>query len=332
MSLQKLLKNESLDQNESFQLFDEILNNVYSDIEISSILTSLKIKNESVAEITGAVNALLNNAKKVDLQSPEITDTCGTGGDGFNTFNISTLSSIVSASMGIPIVKHGNRSVSSKCGSADILEKTGYNITNPNVSKIFNQSGFTFLFAPLFHQGVKNVMNVRQTLKTRTIFNILGPLINPAPVSRQLLGVYDPNLSEKMIQVLQALGRKKAIVCHGSGLDEIAIHDKTNGFFLANNTIAAFTLDPLSLFKEHFQISDISLDSVDDNIRIFNSVLNGNADKAFLYAVAINAAVILFLNDQVQSIKEGFEKVLTHLKSQKAYEFYQNICEISHDS
>ena len=225
----KILNNINLDRNESLSLFENIMDGKFNDIELTSILIGLKMKGEAKDEIIGAAKIMRN--KSLKIKSPNNTvDTCGTGGDMSNTLNISTSAAIVAASAGSIIAKHGNRSVSSKSGSADMLEKLGYKIISEtnDLEKSLIEKNFCFLFAQNHHSAMKHVINVRKTLATKTIFNLLGPLTNPANAKNQLLGVYDKKWVKIHCEALKEMGSEKALVVHGiDGLDEITLTNNT---------------------------------------------------------------------------------------------------------
>ena len=255
MKIEKIIKKTedkiSLTIDESEILFREIMDGKFSDELLKKILLSLSNKGESVEEITGGAKVLRDKASKVDVAG-NLIDTCGTGGDGKNTVNISTASALVLASMGHKVAKHGNRSISSKSGSADVLEVLDININlnSKEVEDSLNNKNFAFMFAPNFHSAMKNVANARKELKKRTIFNLLGPLCNPANVSRQCIGVFSLDVLEKYIQVLKNLNTVRAWAFHSyDGLDEISIFDKTKVYELKNNNITSFEINPLDIIK-----------------------------------------------------------------------------------
>ena len=215
-AIEQLTIKQSLSYSQSKALFDEIMQGNMSDIELTALLISIKMKGEVSDEIAGAAASMRENAVAFNTTCSQLADSCGTGGDGSNTINISTTAAIVAAAAGINMVKHGNRSVSSNSGSADLLKALGINIdmSPEQAAKCLEQTHFTFLFAPHYHSGVRHAMGVRTALKTRTIFNILGPLANPAAPDVQLLGVYDESLCMPMAQTLKTLGTQRAMIVH----------------------------------------------------------------------------------------------------------------------
>ena len=257
--LNKILEQQSLNIEESMYIFDKIMSGELDDIKITSIIIGLKLKGETKEEIIGAAKVM--REKSLKINSPQNTvDTCGTGGDMKDTLNISTSAAIVAASAGIKIAKHGYRSVSSKCGSADMLEDMGFKITsdtNELENSLTNQN-FCFLFAQNHHSAMKNVINVRKNLGTRTIFNLLGPLTNPANAKIQLLGVYSKELVSMHCNCLKELGSERALVVHGlDGLDEISLSDKTLINELKDNKINEFVFDPKDYGYDYMKIAEI---------------------------------------------------------------------------
>ena len=228
--VQKSLKGEALSFEQSHAFFSAVVKGEVEPVLLTALLVALKMRGETADEIAGAAAAMRAAATEFPATVVGAIDCCGTGGDGSNTINISSTAALGAASMGLPVAKHGNRSVSSQSGSADLLEQLGIHIqmSPATAANALSQSNSSFLFAPLYHAGIKHAMPVRTALKSRTIFNLLGPLINPAKPDYQLLGVYDPALTPVMAQALQQLGVKAAWVVHGSGCDEIALHGVTN--------------------------------------------------------------------------------------------------------
>ena len=258
-AVEKFSSGNSLKKNEIKEVFLSIMNNECNDAEIISFLMTLKTKGETVEEITGAAEVLREMSQKLKLNSQELVDTCGTGGDGQNTFNISTASAIVAAAAGVKIAKHGNKSISSKSGSSDLLEFSGINIDldEEQAQKCFDDNGITFMFAPKYHKAMKNVANVRKNIKTRTIFNVLGPLSNPANAKYQILGVYDKKLILPIAKVIKGLGIKRAMVVHSEeGLDEISCEKDTYIAEVNENEISEYTINP-----KEFGLEILSLES-----------------------------------------------------------------------
>ncbi len=305
--INKIYNNKNLNIEESTFIFSKIMNGELNDIEITSILVGLKLKGETKEEIIGAAKVM--REKSLKINSPKNTiDTCGTGGDLKDTLNISTCSALVAASAGVKIAKHGNRSVSSKSGSADMLEKLGYKISNDldKLEKSLLNKNFCFLFAQNHHSAMKNVINVRKNLQTRTIFNLLGPLTNPANAQKQLLGVYSKDLVSVHCNCLKELGSEGAFVVHGlDGLDEVSLSDKTYVNELKNNKIIDYIFDPRDYGYDLIKIEEIKGASPEYNAASFTKMINGE-NKVFQNIVEINAGFAIYLSNLVKDLKEGF--------------------------
>jgi len=306
--LNKILEQQNLNIEESMYIFNKIMSGELDDIKITSILIGLKLKGETKEEIIGAAKVM--REKSLKINSPENTiDTCGTGGDMKDTLNISTSAAIVAASAGVTIAKHGNRSVSSKSGSADMLEKIGYKITN-NVEDLENslsKKNFCFLFAQNHHSAMKNVINVRKNLATRTIFNLLGPLTNPAKASKQLLGVYSRDLVSMHCNCLKELGSEKAMVVHGlDGLDEISLSDNTLINELKDNKVLEYSFDPRDYGYDLIKLEDIKGGDPEYNANCFNKMINGDYIK-FQMIVEINAGAAIYLSNLRNNLKDSFD-------------------------
>ncbi len=305
--IQKLFNGHSLSGDETFSLFDAMLKGELEPVIISAILIAFKSHGETASEISGAARALLSHSRDFSPSLIQYADCCGTGGDGKGLVNISTAVSFVAPACGLPIVKHGNRSVSSLSGSADVLECLGINLeTDLNVlhQQLSNQ-GLTFIFAPFFHPALKQIMPIRTALATRTLFNILGPLVNPARPTVQLMGVYSEGLCQPIAETLSQLGLKKGMVVHGSGLDEIAIHDKTQAVLIKDNKLTSLILTPTSMgVKQHPLASLIGGSPQENSVRL-KAVLNGQGEEAYVDAVAVNTAALLWTADLCEDIQQG---------------------------
>ncbi len=321
--LQKIYSLENLDLSESQKIFEALIKGQLSEIEMTSLLVSLKMKGEQPTEIAGAAEALRQHAQHFPKPDYPTADSCGTGGSGMNTVNISTMVAVLLAELGLPMVKHGNRSISSKCGSADVLERLGFKIDlNPEQARrCLDELNFCFLFAPNYHPGVKHVMPVRNQLQTRTIFNLLGPLINPANPEFQLMGVYSAELCLPAAETLKLAGCRTAMLVHSAGYDEITLHNDTKVVELESGAIKSYTISNQdfalpSCFKEDITGNDPEL-----NAEIFVDILSGNLDSkkkiAIANTVAANAAALLKLSSKARSLKEGAEQALNLISSGK---------------
>ena len=324
--LEQLYSGHSLSTSESTALFNAVIQGELSNEQIAAMLIALKVRGANTEEITGAVAASLQNAKAFPHPNYAFADIVGTGGDGQNTINISTASAIVAASMGSKVAKHGNRSVSSKSGASDVLTALGVNVnvTPEQARQALDEIGVCFLFAQQYHSGFRHVAPVRAALKTRTIFNILGPLINPARPTYHLLGVYAPELVKTYAETAVALGHQHSFVVHGSGLDEVALHSETQVAEIKNGKIEYFTLTP-----EDFGLKAQSLESLrggepQENAQMLTALLQGKGKAEHANAVAANTALLLKLFGH-DDLKQNVQNVLAHLASGKAFETLQKL-------
>lgn len=296
--LKQLLDKQSLSQEQAAELMQGWLNQAIPDVISGAILTAIQAKGVSPQELAGMAQILQAQSSGNDHHFSEETliDTCGTGGDGASTFNISTATAFVAAAAGVKVAKHGNRSASSKVGSADVLEALGVNLqAHPErVKSAVNEVGITFLFAPGWHPALKSVAQIRQTLKIRTIFNLLGPLVNPLAPTGQVIGVYDPSLLTAIAEALQLLGKKLAIVLHGrERLDEAGLGDITDLAILVNNQVQLTTINPQELGLIKADLSALKGGEIPENVEILTNVLQGKGTKAQTEAVALNANLAL---------------------------------------
>jgi len=315
--IERIAKGMSLTESESRGLFGRIVAGKLDPVEISALLVALRMKGESPEEIAGAAEALRESAEHFPKPDYECADTCGTGGDGAKTINISTAVAIVAAEMGMPIVKHGNRSVSSACGSADVLEALGVGIkASPETARrCLDEAGICFLFAPMYHPGMKHAMPVRQALGVRTIFNVIGPLANPAAPAFQVLGVYSPQLCLPLARTLEMLGAKGALVVHGQGLDEIALHGTTRAALLADGEIREIEILPEDAGVARHPIEKLRGGDAMRNARAIQKVLDGKGDEAHAAAVAINAGALAWIFGKANDLKAGTEMAKEAIES-----------------
>ncbi|GAA4365062.1 anthranilate phosphoribosyltransferase [Kangiella marina] len=329
--LENVYQGQHLNFEQASMSFRQVLQ---GDIElpvVAAMLAALKTKGETVEEIAGAAAALRQEAQYFPPCEYSVSDCCGTGGDGLNTINVSTLVAIVAACAGVKIVKHGNRSVSSKCGSADLMEQLGVKIDlDAATSKaLLDDANFCFLYAPDYHQGVRHVMPVRRSLKTRTIFNLIGPLANPALPDTQLLGVYDEQYLEPFAKILDLLGTKRALIVHGSGLDEIAVHGPTKAVSLNHGVIESFELTPEDFSAKRHDLAAIQVSEGVDNVTAALQLLSGDAPEAHVDMVAVNCSALLVLNGLAQDFKEGYTKAKHIIQSGQGLSHLNTIKELS---
>jgi len=319
--ISKLILNKDLSNSELNFLFNKIINAEINENLISAILTLISRNGYNYKNILVAAKILRKKLIKVKVPINSI-DTCGTGGDGKHTLNVSTAAAIVLAGLGVNVVKHGNRSITSKCGSADVLEKLGINILDnkKNLEKKIKKDKFIFLFAPNYHLAMKNVANVRKNLPFKTIFNLLGPLINPGLIKRQIIGIFDKKLLVPYINVLKSLGHKKAWVFHSNeGLDEISIFNKTKVYELNNKKIKSFIINPKSIIKKKYNFKSILGKDAEYNSKKIVEIFNGK-HNAFLEIVALNADAGLVVSKKESNLKKAYYKTKGYLLSGNAIE------------
>lgn len=320
-TVQHSLSGQPLSFNQAEQFFSAVVKGEVEPVHLTALLVALKMRGETADEIAGAASALRAAATAFPQQLAGSIDCCGTGGDGSNTINISTTAAIVGAAMGLKVVKHGNRSVSSRSGSADLLEQLGVNIQMPpqQAAHALEQANCSFLFAPQYHAGIKHAMPVRNALKSRTLFNLLGPLVNPAAPDYQLLGVYDVKLCRVMAQALQQLGVKRAWVVHGSGCDEVALHGTTYVCELKDGELNEFNLTPDDFGVALTPLSALAGGEPAENAAATLAILQGEGQSAHKAAVAINVAAMLKIAGLGDDLKINTRTVLELLSSNKAF-------------
>jgi len=303
----KLVNRESLSQNEAAAAMEEIMTGMATESQISAFLIGLRMKGETPEEIAGCASVMRSKAVKISSRHEILLDTCGTGGDQSGTFNISTAAAIVAAGSGVPVAKHGNRAVSSKSGSADVLRALGVNldITPEKAGRILDQVGITFLFAPHMHQAMKYAVNVRKELAIRTIFNILGPLTNPAGALFQVLGVYASELTETMAHVLCRLGSRRALVVHGEGgIDEISTLGPTFVSEVRDSSVTSYRITPQEVGLATAKRADILGGDAQRNAEIIRSILDGKRGP-HRDIVVFNAGAGLYVAGAASTLIEG---------------------------
>jgi len=320
-ALARLYAGESLAEAEAEALFAELVAGQLPEPAIAAMLVALRFKGETAEELTGAARAL--RAADADFPSPDylFADSCGTGGDGSASINVSTAVAFAAAAAGLPIAKHGNRSVTSRCGSADVLEQLGARLdVSADVSrKALDEIGICFLFAPLYHPGLRHAGPVRRMLKVRTIMNMLGPCLNPAEPGVQLLGVADPALLEPVASTLAALGVRRALVVHGSGLDEIALHGETEGIRVRFGALEPVTIRPEDAGLERRPVQVLRGGGPEENAERLKALLMGYGLAAETEVVALNAGALLLTAGLAGDLREGVAMALQALASGEAY-------------
>ncbi len=316
-ALNKLYGGEDLSFEETRELLGGIMAGGLAPEVIASILIALKVKGERPAEIAGAARALQDAALPVICDRRPLLDTCGTGGDGSGSINISTAAAIALAASGVAVAKHGNRAVSSKSGSADVLEALGVKLDLEPASneQLLEELGIAFLFAPRYHRAMKEVMPVRQALATKTIFNLIGPLSNPARPTAQVLGVSREDLLEPMAQALRDMKLERAFVVHGAGMDELGLHGTNRIAKLEGGELSELDLTPADLGAEPIDAAELAGGEADENAAILRDILGGRDTGARAKAVAVNVGAGLILAGHERSWSAAYERGLDILAS-----------------
>jgi anthranilate phosphoribosyltransferase len=327
----RLLDGHDLSRGEAEELFTSIVAGSLSDPLMAAVFVALRVRGETAAELIGAATAL--RAAACSFPSPDylFADSCGTGGDFSGSINVSTAAGLVAAACGLPVVKHGNRSFTSKCGSADVIEALGarLDLTPLESRDILDATGFCFLLAPLYHPGIAHAGPVRRALKVRTIMNLLGPCLNPARPKVQLLGVADPRLLRPVAETLRALGAERALVVHGSGLDEIALHGFTQAILLADGEFEELEITPEQAGLRRQSVEQIAGGSPLENARRLTRLLSGNGREADESVVALNAGALLMTAGKAPDLRAGVVMALDAIRSGKPSEVLQAFVEAS---
>jgi anthranilate phosphoribosyltransferase len=339
-AINKVVDRIDLDENEMIQVMDEIMSGEATPAQIAAFITALRMKGETVDEIVGAAKVMRKKANKIPVEGVDvdldrddinidretILDTCGTGGDGTMTFNVSTATAFVVAGGGVKVAKHGNRSVSSLCGSADVLQELGVNVeASPEiVAKCIKKVGIGFMFAPVFHGAMKYAIGPRREIGIRTIFNILGPLTNPASAKYQLLGVYKEDLCEVLANVLLRLGTKRAMVVHGAdGIDEISVTRDTMVSEVKDGKVKNYNINPTHFGLKIYDFKDLKGGNAEENARIVRDILSGKEKGAKKVIVQMNAGAAFYISGTAKTLREGIElagKIIDSGKAMKKLE------------
>ncbi|MFC3395633.1 anthranilate phosphoribosyltransferase [Brenneria rubrifaciens] len=320
-TLEKLYRAETLSRQESQDLFTAIIHGELEAGQLAAALISMKVRGEHPDEIAGAAAALLADAQPFPRPDYLFADIVGTGGDGTNSINISTASAFVAASCGLKVAKHGNRSVSSRSGSSDLLAAFGIKLDMPaqTARQALDDLGVCFLFAPQYHLGFRHAAPVRQQLKTRTVFNVLGPLVNPARPPLALIGVYRPELIRPIAETLRMLGYRRAAVVHGGGMDEVAVHAPTQVAELNNGQIETYQLTHKDFGLDSYPLSSLQGGTPEENRDILTSLLQGKGERAHGAAVAANVALLMRLFGQ-EDLRQNAQQALEVMQSGQAYQ------------
>ncbi|MBT3184245.1 MAG: anthranilate phosphoribosyltransferase [Nitrospina sp.] len=330
-TLDTLADGNDLTEDEMVASMTAIMQGEVADSQLATFLTALQAKGETVAEIVGAARVMRAKAEKLDIKSTSLVDTCGTGGDGADTFNISTASALVTAGAGVTVAKHGNRAVSSRSGSADVLKCLGVNLDAnlATVERCVDEAGLGFLFAPLMHKAMKHAAGVRKKLGVRTIFNLLGPLTNPANAQAQVLGVFDVKWVQPLAEVLCGLGCSRALVVHGSdGLDEITLTGVSQVAELKNGEVTSYNLDPAELGFDYCTSADLKGGTPEENAAIIQGILNGEKG-AKRDIVVLNSAAAIYVGGKADSLEQGARLAVNSIESGKARDKLKDLCRIT---
>ncbi len=321
--LEKILNGIDLNRDEAYKAMEFIMEGRANDCQIAAFLTALKMKGETAAEISGFSMAMLDKAVKVKSKYGDLVDTCGTGGDGLYTFNISTTAAFIAAGAGVRIAKHGNRSVSSRSGSADVLEELGVNIDLEcnDVAECIDDIGIGFIFAPKAHRAMKFVARARKDMGVRTVFNILGPITNPALANGRVLGVFDKKLIDIMINALKNLGVERAYVVNSEeGLDEFSVSGKSMVAELKEGKITKYIFDSGELGFKKSAVSDLRGGDAKDNAKILNDILTGKEKGPRKDSALINAAAAIVSGRKAGNLEEGLRMAECSIESGGAYD------------
>ena len=315
--LRHALNGAVLDQEQARSVFEQMSRGELSDIEIAAFLGALHARGEQPSEIAGAAEAFRQAAQSFSTDATGIIDVVGTGGDGVGTINVSTATAFVAASMGLKVAKHGNRAVSSKAGAADLIEAAGIplDLSPASSAQLLEHTGFCFLFAQKYHPAMRFVAPVRAALKNPTIFNLIGPLVNPAHLSYQVLGVGKRELLDDVAQALASLGLEHALVVHGSGTDEFAVHGQTEVREITREGVSSFTYTPEELGITPAPLSDLIGGDASDNLRLITDIFNGSGVPAQRDAIAATTGAMLYLAGKAPSLSEGTAAALAQLTS-----------------
>lgn len=321
-AIHKAINQQDLTHDETIESMKEIMTGKASPVQMATFLTALRMKGETITEITACAEGMRSVGTHL-IPEQKVLEIVGTGGDEVGTFNISTTSAFVVAAAGIPVAKHGNRSVSSKSGAADILESLGVNLSLEveQARKVLNDTNMVFLFAQKYHTAMKNVGPVRADMKERTIFNILGPLTNPANASRQLLGVYDKSLLEKLAEVLMNLGVERGLaVCGSDGLDEITVTGATHCCEIRNGELYSFDITPQQFGIKTHQLEELVGGTPKENAQITKDILSGKEQGAKRDVVLLNAGAAIYVGKDNISMENAVKLAAEIIDSGKAYE------------
>ena len=330
--LEYLIEGKRLSRKDSYSLMRNLMEGEFTSSQMGALLSSLRMRKEDGEEITGFAEAMREKAVNFSVSSLSVADNCGTGGDGEGTFNISTASAFVALSSGLKIVKHGNRSVSSRCGSADLLENLGIKVDmeREKMQILFEETGFAFLYAPLYHPATRAVQGVRKELGIRTVFNLLGPLTNPCPMDYKLVGVYSPELIEPVASTLVSLGVKRGLVVWGEpGVDEISTIGESKLALVEGDKITFSSFHPEEAGFPTRDIEELRGGTPPENAQIFMNILQGEEKGARREAIVLNSAFLLWIGEKARDLEEAIEKVEEAIDSGRVLQTLKKVVRIS---
>jgi len=329
-AIQKTIEGQNLTLQESYNVANFIMGGEATDAQIAALLVALRLKGETIDEITGFARSMREKVNVVTCKESHLVDTCGTGGDNSGTNNISTVSAFVAAGAGCKVAKHGNRSVSSQCGSADLFKELGVHIeiSPEQMGQCIDETGIGFLFAPLLHPAMKYAIGPRCEMGVRTIFNILGPLTNPAGAKRQVMGVFSPDLTEPLANVLKQLGSEHVMVVHGSGLDEITLTGETQISELKNGSVLTHNITPEDLGLLKVTMDDIKGGDATENAKITMDILNG-AKGPKRDMVLVNAGAVIYVAGLASSHVDGIKMAAESIDSSRALKVVESLKELT---
>ena len=304
--IERVTDGEDLTQTEAREAATAVFEGA-TEAQIGALLTALRAKGETETEIAGFAEGMRDAARTIEPDRETLVDTCGTGGDDYNTINVSTTSAIVAAGAGVPVAKHGNYSVSSSSGSADVLEEVGVTVDAepPSVEEAIERDGIGFMLAPVFHPAMKAVIGPRKELGMRTIFNVLGPLTNPAGADAQVVGVYDPELVPVLARALAQMDIERAMVVHGDGLDEIGIHGETRVAEISGEDVSEYTLTPADLGLDQASIEDVAGGSPEENAADMRAIVTGEERGAKRDIILANAGAAIYVAGAADDLQSG---------------------------
>ncbi len=330
-AIERLVKRKNLSEEETIDVINQIMTGEATPLQVASFLTALRMKGETVEEITGAARVMREKAHRVQVGSKVVLDTCGTGGDQKGTFNISTASAFVAAGAGVDVAKHGNRSVSSQSGSADVLAALGVKVDAPRerVESCIQQIGIGFLFAPLLHEAMKYAVQPRRDIGIRTIFNLLGPLTNPAMANHQLIGVYDGELVPVIAHVLNNLGSARAMVVHGmEGLDEISLCGPTKIAELRHGEVKEYTVEPAKIGFKVYPLEALHAGSATESAAIIKRIFQGEKGPE-RDVVLLNSGAALYISGKAETLEHGTRVAADSIDSGRARQKLDQLAQLT---